>query len=62
MVKQVSEDIAKVMVDYYGTHKRKRAGIDTGGFVLLKKGKKAADAAIPLYGVNLVCEGKKIKI
>jgi len=62
LVKQVSEDIVKVMVDYYGTNKKKRAGIDTGGFQLIHKGKKSVDGTIPLYGVNLICEVKKIKI
>lgn len=62
MVKSVSEDVVKVMVDYYGTNKKERSKVDVGNFELLYRGMKASDAFVPLYGVNLVCEGKKMKL
>ena len=61
LVKDVSEDIIKVTIDYYGASKKKRPEIDTGKFVILKKGNKAIDSFTPSYGINLVCEGKRFK-
>ena len=61
LVKDVSEDIVKVIVDYYGTQKKRRSEISTGKFELLKKRNNPVDSFMPLYSVNLICEGKKIK-
>ena len=62
MVKSVSEDVVKVMVDYYGAPKKQRSKVDVGSFELVYRGLKAVDAVVPLYGVNLICEGKKMKL
>jgi hypothetical protein len=61
LVKQVSEDLVKVVVDYHSASKKKRAGVDTGSFVLLHRGQKWGDLPGHTHGLNLVCEGKKIK-
>lgn len=57
----MSEDIVKVMVDYYGTPKSKRSGTDTGGFERIHKGMKCSDLPVGVLGLNLVCRGKKIR-
>ena len=60
MVKNVSEDLVKVMVDYYGKPIKERADIDVGNFELIYRGMRAVDTFVPAYGLNLICEGKKI--
>ena len=62
LVKQVSEDLVKVVIDYAETPKKKRSELDTGGFVLIHKAKKYGNAPVHSCGLNLMCEGKKIKI
>ncbi len=49
------------MVDYYSAPKKRRSEVDVGKFLLIHKGKKCAEAP-RTCGVNLVCEGRKIKI
>ena len=61
LVKEVSEDVVKVVVDYFTAPKSKRADIDTGGFQLIHKGRNYAQ--IPkTFGLTLVCERKRIKL
>ena len=60
-MKKVSDDLAKVLIDYYNTPKKQRSTVNTGEFTLLHKGKKFSNMA-PTCGLKLVCEGKKIKI
>ena len=53
----------KVIMDYY--HGEKKEGgevIDTGDFSLLYKAQKCTSLPMHTCGLNLVCEGKKIKI
>jgi len=61
LVKLVCEDTIKVIVDYYMAPKKKKKEIDTGLFKKIYKAKKAIDKPLQ-FGLNLVCEGKKIKI
>ncbi len=56
----MSEDIVKVVVDYYGAPKKKRSTIDTGLFTPIFKAKNLTDVPSHAYSLNLVCEGKKI--
>ena len=62
LVKMLSEDIIKVIVDYSLCPKRKRSSVDTGLFSLIHKSKKSVDKPFKSFGLNLLCEGKKIKI
>lgn len=57
----MSEDLIKVVVDYYNAPKMNRPTIDTGGYMLLHKAKKCKDLPLSSLGLNLVCEGKGLK-
>lgn len=43
MVKEVSEDIVKVVVDYNLAKKKKKSEVDTGQFSLIHKSKVSSD-------------------
>ncbi len=60
LVKNVSEDMVKVIVDYHFASKKKKLHTDTGQFVLVTH-KKTVDKPMSAFGLSLVCEGKKIK-
>jgi tubulin monoglycylase TTLL3/8 len=58
LVKLVSEDIVKVVVDY--PNARKKSQVDTGQWECIYKAKRIVDKPMNSFGLNLVCEGKKI--
>ena len=58
LVKLVLEDTVKVIVDYASA--KKKSKVDTGLFECIKKGSKVVDKPINSFGLNLVCEGKKM--
>jgi len=61
MVKEVSEDIVKVVVDYNFSKKKKRSDVDTGQFSLIHKSKRSVDKPLTSFGLDLVLTGKAIK-
>ena len=58
LVKMVLEDTIKVVVDY--AEAKKKSKVDTGRFELIFKAKRTVDRPTKSFGLNLVCEGKKI--
>ena len=61
LVKLVSEDAVKVVVDYAIAPKKKKKSVNTGLFTCIYKGKEIVDKPINAVGLNLMCEGKAIK-
>jgi len=59
LVKMVLEDTVKVVVDYADAKKKKK--VDTGLFECVYRAEKIVDKPMNSFGLNLVCEGKKIK-
>lgn len=58
LVKMVLEDTVKVVVDY--PNAKKKSQCDTGLYECIYKAKKLVDKPLNSFGLNLVCEGKKI--
>ena len=58
LVKVVLEDTVKVVVDY--ANARKKSQVDTGAWECIYKAKRIVDKPMNSFGLNLVCEGKKI--
>jgi len=58
LVKMVLEDCIKVVVDYADA--KKKSKVDTGLFECIYKAKRIVDRPMNSFGLNLVCEGKKI--
>ena len=58
LVKMVLEDCIKVIVDYGNA--KKKSKVDTGLFECIYKAKRIVDKPMQSFGLNLVCEGKKI--
>jgi tubulin monoglycylase TTLL3/8 len=58
LVKLVLEDTIKVVVDFENA--KKKSQVDTGLFECIYKAKRIVDKPIHSFGLNLVCEGKKI--
>jgi len=58
LVKLVLEDTVKVVVDYATA--KKKSKVDTGLFECIYKASKIVDKPINSFGLNLVCEGKKM--
>jgi len=62
LVKTVCEDTIKVIVDYGLAPKKKKKSVDTGLFKQIHKAPKGTDKPIKAFGLNLICEGKKMNI
>jgi tubulin monoglycylase TTLL3/8 len=60
LVKEVSESLIRVVVDYNLSTKKSRSEIDTGKFICIHKGNNIAEKPISV-GLNLCLEGKSIK-
>ncbi len=58
LVKLVLEDTVKVVVDY--ANAKKKSQVDTGLYECIYKAKRIVDKPMTSFGLNLVCEGKKI--
>jgi tubulin monoglycylase TTLL3/8 len=58
LVKMVMEDTIKVVVDH--AQAKKKSKVDTGAFECIYKAKRIVDRPMQSFGLNLVCEGKKI--
>lgn len=58
LVKLVLEDTVKVVVDYENA--KKKSQVDTGLYECIYKAKRIVDKPVQSFGLNLVCEGKKI--
>ena len=58
LVKIVLEDAIKVVVDY--ANAKKKSKVDTGMFKCIYKAERIVDKPINSFGLNLVCEGKKV--
>ena len=58
LVKLVLEDVVKVVVDY--PNSKKKSKCDTGLFECVYKATRIVDKPIHSFGLNLVCEGKKM--
>jgi len=61
LVKMVSEDVVKVVVDYGMAKKKQRSEISTGLFSCIHKSKKSVEKPTNSYGLDLVCEGIAIE-
>ena len=59
LVKAVGEDTVKVIVDYHFASKKKKPKIETGNWELIHHSKKC-EKPLNAFGLNLMCEGKKI--
>lgn len=60
LVKEVLQDLAKVIVDYNLASKSNRKDVDTGKFYCLHRGQTTVEKPNTL-GLNLCIEGKTIK-
>jgi len=61
LVKTVSDDIIKVVVDYnLNPSKKKKKEIDTGLFTCIHKSKRTIEKPLNSFGLDLLLEGKKI--
>jgi len=61
LVKTVSDDIIKVVVDYnLNPTKKKKKEIDTGLFTCIHKSKRTIEKPLNSFGLDLLLEGKKI--
>lgn len=58
LVKIVLEDTVKVVVDH--ANAKKKSSVDTGFYECIYKAKRIVDKPMASFGLNLVCEGKKI--
>jgi hypothetical protein len=58
LVKLVLEDTIKVVVDH--ANAKKKSQVDTGAWECIYKAKRIVDKPMNSFGLNLVCEGKKI--
>jgi tubulin monoglycylase TTLL3/8 len=64
LVKMVSEDLVKVVVDYNMAKKKKgvkKSDISTGLFNCIHKSKKCVEKPLNSYGLDLMCEGVNIE-
>jgi len=61
LVKLVSEDMVKVVVDHGMSKKKKKSDIDTGLFTRIHKSKGCVEKPMNSYGLDLVCEGVAIE-
>jgi len=57
LVKSVSEDLIKVVVDHGMAKKKKKSEISTGLFSCIHKSKKCVEKPMNSYGLDLICEG-----
>jgi len=57
LVKMVSEDTVKVIVDHNMAPKKKKKSIDTGKFECIYRGKEFVDKPLNSVGLNLFIEG-----
>jgi len=62
LVKMVSEDVIKVVVDHNMAKKKQRSDIPTGLFSCIHKSKRCVDKPANSFGLDLVCEGTGIPI
>lgn len=53
LVKMVSEDTIKVVVDYASASQKKKPKIDTGGYECIYKAKRIVDKPMGSFGLNL---------
>ena len=60
LVKMVSEDTIKVVVDYASAPQKKKSKIDTGLYECIYKAKRIVDKPMGSFGLNLEVQGKKI--
>ena len=60
LVKMVSEDTIKVVVDYAGASEKNKKDIDTGLYKCIYKAKKTVDMPHRSFGLDLVAEGIQI--
>ena len=58
LVKIVLEDAIKVVVDYANAKQKDK--VETGMFECIYKAEKIVDKPINSFGLNLVCEGKRV--
>ena len=61
LVKQVLDDTTKVIVDWHYASKKRKPKIDTGHWKCIHKVKRQVERPKHSFGLNLMCEGKKIK-
>jgi len=61
LVKMVSEDVIKVVVDYGMSKKKGKSKIPTGLFTKIHKSKQCVEKLLNSYGLDLVCEGSPIQ-
>ncbi len=57
LVKDVSESVTRVIVDYNLASKKNKSEIDTGKFICIHRGNTIADKP-PSVGMNFLLEGK----
>mmetsp|Transcript_23877 Transcript_23877/g.16859 ORF Transcript_23877/g.16859 Transcript_23877/m.16859 type:complete len:110 (+) Transcript_23877:450-779(+) len=61
LVKMVSEDIVKVVVDYANAPNNKKKKVDTGLYECIYKAKRIVDKPMSSFGLNLEVKGNSIK-
>ena len=61
LVKMVSEDTIKVVVDYHFASAKKKPKVDTGLFECVYKAERTAEIGNKAFGLNLEVKGTKIK-
>ena len=57
-MKEVLEDMIKIMVDYHFSGKK--SSVDTGNFKMIWKA-RPVERPVQAMGISLLCEGKAIK-
>ena len=61
LVKMVSEDTVKVVVDYASAPQNKKKKVDTGLYECIYKAKRMVDKPMSSFGLNLEVKGNAIK-
>ena len=61
LVKMVSEDTIKVVVDYAQAPPNKKKHVDTGLYECIFKASRTVDKPIGSYGLQMEVQGKQIK-
>ena len=60
MVKEMSEDLIKVVIDYKSARKKDKHQVDTGRFKCIHKSKTKVDKPKESMGLVLCVEGKQM--
>jgi tubulin monoglycylase TTLL3/8 len=61
LVKEVLDDIVKVIADYHYASKKRKPKVETGKWECIYRAKREIQRPVNSFGLSLLCEGKAIK-